>query len=92
MKFKSLLSFKLDFQKVDQHTGGKWLVHSTKRRKDTAWNSPVECPSRECILDIKESEGNMFNPILKLNVQARKHPGSCGFAEPELLSYSKPKV
>ena len=21
--------FKLDFQKVDQHTGGKWLIHGT---------------------------------------------------------------
>ena len=21
--------FKLDFQKVDQHTGGKWLLHGT---------------------------------------------------------------
>ena len=26
--------FKLDFQKVEQHTWGKWLIHSTKRRKD----------------------------------------------------------
>ena len=26
--------FKLDFQKVDQHTGGKWLIHGTKLRKD----------------------------------------------------------
>ena len=26
--------FKPDFQKVDQHTGGKWLMHGTKRRKD----------------------------------------------------------
>ena len=24
---------KLDFQKVDQHTGGKWLIHGTKRHK-----------------------------------------------------------
>ena len=24
--------FKLDFQKVDQHTGGKWLIHGAKRR------------------------------------------------------------
>ena len=28
------LLFKVDFQKVDQHTGGKWLIHDTKRRKD----------------------------------------------------------
>ena len=27
--------FKLDFQKVDQHTGSKWLIHGTKRHKDT---------------------------------------------------------
>ena len=25
---------KVDFQKVDQHAGGKWLIHDTKRRKD----------------------------------------------------------
>ena len=26
--------FKHDSQKVDQHTGGKWLINGTKRRKD----------------------------------------------------------
>ena len=26
--------FKLNFQKVDQHTGGKWLIYDTKHRKD----------------------------------------------------------
>ena len=31
--------FKLDFQKVDQHTGGKWLIHSIKRRKDNQLQS-----------------------------------------------------
>ena len=25
---------KFDFQKVDQHAGGKWLIHDTKRRND----------------------------------------------------------
>ena len=24
---------KFDFQKVDQHAGGKWLIHDTKRRR-----------------------------------------------------------
>ena len=33
--------FKLDFQKVDQHTEGKWLIHGTKRRKDN------QCQSQE---------------------------------------------
>ena len=31
--------FKLDFQKVDQHTGGKWLIHNTKRSKDNQLQS-----------------------------------------------------
>ena len=31
--------FKLDFQKVDQHTGGKWLIHDTKRRKNNQLQS-----------------------------------------------------
>ena len=33
----------------------------------------------------------MFNPIFKENAQARKHPGSCACAGPELLPYRKPK-
>ena len=32
--FQTYYQFKLDFQKADQHTGGKWLIHGTKRRKD----------------------------------------------------------
>ena len=30
---------KVDFQKVDQHTGGKWLIHHTKRRSDNKLQS-----------------------------------------------------
>ena len=30
---------KVDFQRVDQHTGGKWLIHDTKRRKDNQLQS-----------------------------------------------------
>ena len=40
---------------------------------------------------MKESEGNMFNPIYKGNVQGRKHPGVCAFDVPELLCYGKSK-
>ena len=36
---------KLDFQKVDQHTGGKWLIHGTKPRKDDQLQS-LELPCR----------------------------------------------
>ena len=35
--------FKLNFQKVDQHTGGKWLIHGTKRRKDNQLWWHIEC-------------------------------------------------
>ena len=34
VKSTAQLVFKIDFQKVDQHAGGKWLIHDTKRRKD----------------------------------------------------------
>ena len=37
---KLLLSFKTDFRKVDQHTGGKWLIHGTKHHKDNQSQSP----------------------------------------------------
>ena len=42
--------FKLDLQRVDQHTEGKWLIHGTKRRKDNHLKSLELCnimlPSR----------------------------------------------
>ena len=72
--------FKLDFQKVDQHTEGKWLIHGTNVARTIsckAWISPAEYPSGECKHYIKESEGNMFNPVFKENVQEWRHPGSC---------------
>ena len=31
--------FKLHFQKVDQHTGSKWLSHGTKYGKDNQFQS-----------------------------------------------------
>ena len=30
---------KIDFKKVDQHAGGKWLIYYTKRRKDNQLQS-----------------------------------------------------
>ena len=44
--------FKLDFWKVEQHTGGKQLNHGTKRRKDNKLQS-LELPCRILILDSK---------------------------------------
>ena len=34
-----------DFQKVDQHAGGKWLIHDTKRRKGNQLQS-LKLPCR----------------------------------------------
>ena len=39
-----------------------------------------------------ESEGNMFSPISNENIQGQKHPGSCTFAETELVSNRKSKL
>ena len=37
--------FEIDFQKVDQYTGGKWLIHGTKRRKENQLQN-LELPCR----------------------------------------------
>ena len=34
-----------EFRKVDQHAGGKWLIHDTKRRKDNQLQS-LKLPCR----------------------------------------------
>ena len=39
------LLFKIDFQKMDQHAEGKWLIHDTKRHKDNQLQS-LEKPCR----------------------------------------------
>ena len=36
--------FELNFQKVDQHAGGKWLIHGTKRRKDNQFSAKPGTP------------------------------------------------
>ena len=36
---------KIDFQKVDQRAGGKWLIHDTKRHKDNQLQS-LKLPCR----------------------------------------------
>ena len=59
---------KLDFQKVDQHTGGTWLIHGTKHYKDNQLQSlelPVKYPSWEYKFDIwfKEMHWKMLEKI-----------------------------
>ena len=43
--FQTYYQITLDFQKVDQHTGGKGLIHGTKRHKDNLLQS-LELPCR----------------------------------------------
>ena len=44
-KLQSIWCLKIDFQKVDRHAGGKWLIHDTKRRKDNQLQS-LKLPCR----------------------------------------------
>ena len=80
---------KVDFQKLDQHAGGKWLIHDTKRRKAIsciAWNSPAGYPSRVARCDIKGSDGTMLNPIFWKKVHGQKHPRRWEIAERQIPS------
>ena len=48
--FQTHCHFKLDFQKGDRYSGGKWLIHGTKHHKDNqlqGMNPPAEYHSRE---------------------------------------------
>ena len=45
LNLQTYYNFKLDFQKVDQHTGGKCLIHGTICRKDNQLSS-LELPCR----------------------------------------------
>ena len=76
---------------MQEASGSSTAPNATRTISCKARNSPVEYPCGECKNDTKGSQGNMFIQIYKENVQGRKHPGSCAFAEPDLLRYRKPK-
>ena len=65
---------KLDFRKVDQHKGGKRLIHSIKHRKDNQLQS-LQLPVRKSKYDRKNSEGDLFNGKFKENVQGHNIQG-----------------
>ena len=60
-----------DFRKVDQHAGGKWLIHDTKRRKDNQlqslklpWGShAILLYSVSCLFSYIFGEAWIFVPI-----------------------------
>ena len=39
VKFTTHYHFKLDFQKMNQQTGGKWLIHGINHHKDNQLQS-----------------------------------------------------
>ena len=74
---------------MDQHAGGKWLIHDTKRARTIsckAWNSPAEYPSWVARCDIKGSDDTMLNPIFWKKVQGQKHPGRWGIVKHQIPS------
>ena len=50
LKLQTYYHFKLDFQKVDQHTGGELLIHGTKHRKDNQYCSIEDILWSKCYL------------------------------------------
>ena len=78
-----------DFRKVDQHAGGKWLIHDTKRRKDNQLQS-LKLPCRISKLSSKMwhkgVRGTVLNPIFSKKVQGQKHPGRWGIVEHQIPS------
>ena len=51
------LSINTNFQEVDQHAEGKWLIHGAKHHKDNQLQSShVELPSWEYDYDIKSEK------------------------------------
>ena len=77
---------KLYFQKVDQHAGGKWLIHDTKLHTDNQWqslNSPAEYPIwvARC-----GSVRTVSNSKFWKMVQGQKHPGRWGIVEHQIPS------
>ena len=81
---------KVDFQNVDKHIGGKWLIYDTERRTDNLLQR-LELPCKiskswlaRC--DIKGSDAAMLNPIFRKKVQGQKHPGEWDIAERQIPS------
>ena len=65
-----------DFRKVDQHAGGKWLIHDTKRRKDNQLQS-LKLPCRISKLSSKMwHKGVRWHRVekkLNLNIAWEQH-------------------
>ena len=68
VKLKNQLHFSTNLQNMEQHTGGRWLIHATKHRQDNqwkAWYPSAEYHSLEYKFDIKEFETSPELILLK---------------------------
>ena len=63
VKLSDQLFFKLDFQKWNQHAGGKWLIHSTRHVRTIDCKAQNSSMEYSCWEYIKQSDGNMFNQV-----------------------------
>ena len=80
-----------DFRKVDQHAGGKWLIHDTKRRKDNQLQS-LKLPCRISKLSSKMWHKGVRWHRVESNIlkeghkKGQKHPGRWGIVEHHIRS------
>ena len=72
--------FKLDFQNMGQHTGVKWIIHGTKRRKDNQLQS-LELPCRMIYIP----NGPINNKSALVLVKARSRAGAEPLFDPMVL-------
>ena len=76
IKLTNQLPFEANFQKVNQHTGGEWVIRGNKPHKDNQRQClffPVEFPSWKYIFHIKEPHGNMLDLIFYKKIRGQKH-------------------
>ena len=74
----------VDFQKVDRHTGGKWLTHDTKRHKDNQLQSlklPCTISKSSCYMWHKGVRWRHVESDILIEAPGAKHPGRWEIAE-----------
>ena len=67
---------KIDFQKKDQHTGGKWLIHGTKRHKAYFDIESLKCSSKNnsySIVALHVHNSNVAQWILNICKYSAQH-------------------
>ena len=63
--------FQIDLQKVDQHTGDKWLIHDTKRHKDNQLQS-LGLPCRISYFLVENLNMMQRSPKVTSNFQSKQ--------------------